>query len=205
MSDFKDNIGRNKQEGNLEYDDSAFYYFFCTFLLVILIPWTLSVLWSMVFGEGKLKLKGKSCECSSCKGKIEDRVKTHRKSWLRFGFFFKMGLLLSLWYLFYICMVEVQNTAPIKSFDPFDILEVPSDATKPQIKKAYRKMALIWHPDKRPDDPEANLKFMQIRKAYQALTDEVAMENYKKYGNPDGPSSYQVGIALPSFLLKKKN
>jgi translocation protein SEC63 len=36
------------------------------------------------------------------------------------------------------------------------------------------------------------------------LTDETAKENYKKYGNPDGPGSFQVAIALPRFLLNKE-
>lgn len=39
----------------------------------------------------------------------------------------------------------------------------------------------------------------------QILTDEVAYENFKKYGNPDGPGNYNVAIALPRFLLQKEN
>jgi translocation protein SEC63 len=37
------------------------------------------------------------------------------------------------------------------------------------------------------------------------LTDETAFENFKKYGNPDGPGSYSVAIAMPKFLLEKNN
>ena len=37
------------------------------------------------------------------------------------------------------------------------------------------------------------------------MTDEVAYENFKKYGNPDGPGSYNVAIALPKFLLDTEN
>ena len=39
----------------------------------------------------------------------------------------------------------------------------------------------------------------------QILTDETAYENFKKYGNPDGPGSYNVAIALPRFLLQTEN
>lgn len=39
----------------------------------------------------------------------------------------------------------------------------------------------------------------------QILTDDVAFENFKKYGNPDGPGSYNVAIALPRFLLHTEN
>lgn len=42
-----------------------------------------------------------------------------------------------------------------------------------------------------------------ISKAYECLTDEAAKENCLKYGNPEGTSSFNVGIALPSFLVKK--
>jgi hypothetical protein len=42
-----------------------------------------------------------------------------------------------------------------------------------------------------------------ISKAYECLTDEKAMAVCKKYGNPDGPGTFNVSIALPSFLLNK--
>lgn len=44
-----------------------------------------------------------------------------------------------------------------------------------------------------------------ISKAYECLTDEKKMEICKKYGNPDGAGAFNVGIALPSWLLNKKN
>jgi len=48
-------------------------------------------------------------------------------------------------------------------------------------------------------------RFIQITKAYTALTDETAKKNYEKYGNPDGPQTTKVGIGLPAFLLSKEN
>lgn len=71
------------------------------------------------------------------------------------------------------------------------------------IKKAYRNLSLLKHPDKNPDDPLAVTEFIQITKAYTTLTDETARQNWEKYGNPDGPGSFQVAIALPRFLLQK--
>lgn len=44
-----------------------------------------------------------------------------------------------------------------------------------------------------------------MTKAYRILTDDTARENFQKYGNPDGPGSYNVGIALPRVLLDKEN
>lgn len=93
----------------------------------------------------------------------------------------------------------------MKAFDPFRILDVTVDATKSEIKKAYRKKSLETHPDKNKDDPLASSKFLQVTRAYKALTDEAAIENYKKYGNPDGPGTMKVAIGLPYFLMKKEN
>lgn len=93
----------------------------------------------------------------------------------------------------------------IKGFDPYEILEVERDAPIERIKKAYRKLALLHHPDRNPDNPEASAKFIMISKAYECLTDEEAKEKCLKYGNPDGSSSFNVGIALPEFLVRKEN
>lgn len=93
----------------------------------------------------------------------------------------------------------------MKSFDPFEILDISPDATKSEIKKAFRKKSLETHPDKNKDDPLAASKFLQVTRAHQALTDEDAIDNYKKYGNPDGPGPMKVAIGLPHFLMKKEN
>lgn len=66
-------------------------------------------------------------------------------------------------------------------------------------------MSLEKHPDRNPDNPLAVQEFIRLTKAYNILTDETAYENFKKYGNPDGPGSYNVAIALPRFLLEKDN
>jgi len=98
-----------------------------------------------------------------------------------------------------------QSEIKIKGFDPYEILEITSSATESEIKKAYRKLSVKYHPDKNPDDPMATAKFILITKAHDCLTDEKAKVNCEKYGNPDGPGSFHVAIALPSFLLKKEN
>lgn len=91
----------------------------------------------------------------------------------------------------------------IENFDPFAILNVPVDASDADIKKAYRKLSLQYHPDKNPD-PKAHQYFATyIAKAYKALTDEVSKENYKKYGHPDGPQAMSVSVALPEWFFSK--
>lgn len=63
----------------------------------------------------------------------------------------------------------------------YDILGVNSNATAEEIKKAYKKMALIWHPDKCKDDSAAE-KFQQLHRANEILSDPEKREIYDKFG-----------------------
>jgi DnaJ-class molecular chaperone len=68
----------------------------------------------------------------------------------------------------------MESSQEIKGFGPYEILGVEQDAPIEKIKKAYRKLALIYHPDRNRDNPEASAKFIMISKAYECLTDEEA-------------------------------
>jgi len=92
----------------------------------------------------------------------------------------------------------------MKTFIPHEILGVEMDAELSKIKKSYRKLSRVMHPDKNPDDPEAVTKFIDITKAYTIMTDPQAKKNFLQFGNPDGKGSMTVGIAMPSFLNKQQ-
>ncbi|KAI9722080.1 MAG: hypothetical protein M1828_004894 [Chrysothrix sp. TS-e1954] len=64
----------------------------------------------------------------------------------------------------------------------YDTLSLPSTATQEEIKKAYRKSALKWHPDKNPDKPNAAEKFKEVSQAYEILSDPEKKSVYDQYG-----------------------
>ncbi len=69
--------------------------------------------------------------------------------------------------------------------DYYQVLGVSRDASEDEIKKAYRKLALQYHPDRNPDNPEAEQKFKEAAEAYDALRDPERRANYDRYGTTD--------------------
>ena len=62
--------------------------------------------------------------------------------------------------------------------DHYEILGVPNDASAAAIKHAYKALALAYHPDRNPDNAEAEEKFKEINNAYQVLSDPKARAQY---------------------------
>jgi molecular chaperone DnaJ len=73
--------------------------------------------------------------------------------------------------------------------DFYEILGISKSATQSEIKKAYRKMAIKYHPDKNPDDKTAEENFKKAAEAYEVLSDENKKARYDQYGHAafDGP------------------
>ncbi|CAK9310155.1 unnamed protein product [Citrullus colocynthis] len=83
--------------------------------------------------------------------------------------------------LFVVCaLCYVLSAIAGKSY--YDILQVPKGASDEQIKRAYRKLALKYHPDKNQGNEEANKRFAEINNAYEVLSDGEKRNIYDRYG-----------------------
>jgi molecular chaperone DnaJ len=67
--------------------------------------------------------------------------------------------------------------------DYYEILSVERTASGEEIKRAYRKLAVKFHPDKNPNDPHAEEKFKELGEAYDVLMDEQKRAAYDRYGH----------------------
>ena len=67
--------------------------------------------------------------------------------------------------------------------DFYKVLDVPKTATEAEIKKAYRRLAMKYHPDRNPGDEEAEERFKEAKEAYEVLTDGQKRAAYDQYGH----------------------
>jgi len=189
----------------LQYDNSAFYFFCLSFITLYLVPSWIHII-SRVRTVVCVKDEdiGAVSRTSAEKKKAEALKKESKGLSTLFtsqGFLINLGFTIVLTIVFIWLLVSVSTDGEVNSFDPFVILEIDSRADSKVVKKAYRSLSLKYHPDKNPGDRAAEAKFMMVSKAYEALTDEAARNNWEKFGNPDGKQSLEVSIGLPSFLL----
>ncbi|GAB4833446.1 DnaJ protein erdj2a [Ancistrocladus abbreviatus] len=180
-----------------EENSALFPIFILTIMALPLVPYTMV---KLCHAAASKKTKIINCQCTAC-----SRSGKYRKSIIKkisnFSTCSNLTLVL-LWAIMAVLVYYIkQINQEIQVFEPFSILGLEPGASEADIKKSYRRLSIQYHPDKNPD-PEANKYFVEyISKAYQALTDPIARENYEKYGHPDGRQGLQMGIALPQFLL----
>ena len=77
--------------------------------------------------------------------------------------------------------------------DYYEVLGVDKNATPEAIKKAYRKLAIQYHPDKNPGDKAAEEKFKEAAEAYEVLSNEEKRQKYDQFGHSMGPQGFVVG------------
>src|SRR6056300_448996 len=84
----------------------------------------------------------------------------------------------------------------LNSKDYYQILGCPRNADDAALKKAYRKLAVKWHPDKNPDSQEATENFQKVSEAYATLSDPKKRQMYDQYGE-EGVKAHEAGADVP--------
>ena len=77
--------------------------------------------------------------------------------------------------------------------DYYEVLGVEKGASAEEIKRAYRKKAMQFHPDRNPDNPEAEAKFKEAGEAYEVLSDEDKRARYDQYGHAGVDPNFGAG------------
>ena len=77
--------------------------------------------------------------------------------------------------------------------DYYEVLGVSKTATADEIKKAYRKLAIKYHPDKNPGDKAAEEKFKEAAEAYEVLSNDDKRQKYDQFGHSMGPQGFGGG------------
>ncbi|XP_052391350.1 translocation protein SEC63 homolog isoform X1 [Carassius gibelio] len=182
-----------------QYDDSGntFFYFLTSFVGLIVIPATY-YLWPRDQNAEQLRLKSLRRVHGRClwyrlrlMKSQQSIVPTLKKAALLFG-----------WAVFLLLAYKVSKLdREYQEYNPYEVLHLEAGASVAEIKKQYRVLSLKHHPDKGGDEA----MFMKLAKAYSALTNEEARDNWEKYGNPDGPRVTSFGIALPAWIVDQKN
>lgn len=95
----------------------------------------------------------------------------------------------------------------MSSRDYYEILGVARDASTAEIKRAYRRVALKYHPDHNPDDPQAEERFKEATEAYEVLGHDETRRRYDRFGHAGlgrghapGGNEFDLGDALRAFM-----
>ncbi|KAJ1021913.1 hypothetical protein NDA16_003675 [Ustilago loliicola] len=192
-----------------KYDEEGghFLTFVLTFLLLLLVPLTYSLLASSRTSTSK---KGSW----DARGQKIDLIRSARKrSLLNPQISSKAVFVLAGWGIVAYLFKTILNTAANSShavYDPFQILGIAASATEKEIKKHYKRLSVKFHPDKLvigegQTKEEVEGHYIELTKAYKALTDETIRKNFELYGHPDGKQEMSMGIALPRWVIESQN
>ncbi|KAL8586617.1 hypothetical protein ACOMHN_040125 [Nucella lapillus] len=183
-----------------EYDEEGgtFFYFLLSFWALGLFP-TTYFFWPRAKASDQQAQKKGLCNCEPClkKNLVRKKQEATVKPMII------KGVLVIGWVIFFLLAYKVSMIQlDYVEYDPFLELEIDRGSTTAEIRRAYKKLSLVHHPDKETGDEK---RFMRIAKAYAALTDEESRKNWEEYGNPDGPEATRFGIALPKWIVEREN
>ncbi|KAK0723096.1 Sec63 Brl domain-containing protein [Lasiosphaeria miniovina] len=194
------------------YDEEGYLWPFFVFTLTFIVTLPLTYLLVSRSRDPAAALKRVQSDYRHEHADLVDTLRKQekrkdRKLWL---LAFVMAGWAVMGYMLY--LINTTEAPTQKIWNPYDILSIPESASIKVIKSTYKKLSLRFHPDKiRPDASrnetleDLNARYVEISKAYQALTDEEVRNNYIQYGNPDGKQGYSINIALPKAMVSDGN
>lgn len=155
------------------FDSDASSIFALTGLTCLLVPWTLSKLLNLLAGAPSEAVQWKALGFGPSAPVVRKAERLGSgPGWLRLGNL--------LFVLFWAAECQLIGGALLayeaQVFDPYETLGIRSGATSAQIRKAYRQLALEYHPDKN-QQPGARRIFLDVVKAHAVLTDETARKS----------------------------
>src|SRR5260370_16628210 len=83
--------------------------------------------------------------------------------------------------------------------DYYEVLGVNRDAPEDDLKKAYRRLAMKWHPDRNPENPKAEDHFKEAKEAYEVLTDANKRAAYDQFGHAGVDPHASAGAGMGGF------
>ncbi|KAL8388636.1 hypothetical protein RB595_009117 [Gaeumannomyces hyphopodioides] len=194
------------------YDEEGHLWPFFVFTLTTIVTLPLTYMLVNRTGDPAASFPRIKTDYSPKDGTIVKTVKSaekrrHRR--LGLAFFVVAGWAVMGYMLYLISVTEAPDH---KLWNPYDILGLSDTASEKVIKKTYKDLSRKLHPDKVKPDPAKNEtmeslndKYVEISKAYQALTDEDVRNNYIQFGHPDGKQGFSINIALPKAIVSDGN
>ncbi|KAG2200548.1 hypothetical protein INT47_012334, partial [Mucor saturninus] len=187
------------------YDEQGFnfYYFLISVLSLCLVPVTGQTFYSLYKkGSGKSK---DICQCQTCQKERKHASVVKPSQAKKLLTSPKFLFLVIGWVAVVLLTMQVAN-AEVKSvnWDPYEILGISEGTPLADIKKTFKKLSLVYHPDKAKagTEKESEERFIDITKAYKVLTDDDTRKNFEEFGHPDGKQSFTMGVALPKGLVE---
>ncbi|KAL4078454.1 Sec63 Brl domain-containing protein [Scleroderma yunnanense] len=196
---------------NYNYDEAGNMaaYFVLSVLAILLIPMTLSAVAGAVAKRPEEQSRG--CQCKQCVERRKQVLAKAKGSLFKPKFTKKTIIILVGWLMVGFLAYKVADAEnENKVYNPFNILGISAGSSEKEIKSHFKKLSKIYHPDKvkatvNQTIEEIEKHFVDITKAYKALTDENIRRNYELYGHPDGKQEMSMGIAIPSWIVESKN
>ena len=85
-------------------------------------------------------------------------------------------------------------TSKVTKVEYYEFLGVSRDCNDQELKTAYRRLAMQFHPDRNPDNPQAEEKFKQASEAYQVLSDPQKRAAYDRFGHAGSQRRRRIGL-----------